>query len=108
MLWQVSYAALQLCGLSKPSLSSHPNVGVFAGAAVAEFSSLPPRITASGALQLPGPYTATGAAGSIISNRISYVLGLEGPSMSIDTACSSLVFHYQDHPDWAVRVSAVT
>ena len=89
MLWQVSYAALQLCGLSKPSLSSHPNVGVFAGAAVAEFSSLPPRITASGALQLPGPYTATGAAGSIISNRISYVLGLEGPSMSIDTACSS-------------------
>ena len=35
------------------------------------------------------PYSATGSAISIASNRISYVLGLHGPSLTIDTACSS-------------------
>ncbi|MFT7032454.1 MAG: acyl transferase domain-containing protein/acyl carrier protein/short-subunit dehydrogenase [Cyclobacteriaceae bacterium] len=36
-----------------------------------------------------GKYTATGNHHSIISNRVSYLLGLRGPSMTIDTACSS-------------------
>ena len=36
-----------------------------------------------------GAYTATGRAGSIASNRLSFIFGLKGPSMSIDTACSS-------------------
>ena len=35
------------------------------------------------------PYSATGASASIASNRISFVLGLQGPSLTIDTACSS-------------------
>ncbi|KAF3491688.1 Polyketide synthase-nonribosomal peptide synthetase [Arthroderma uncinatum] len=34
-------------------------------------------------------YAATGTANSIISNRISYVFDLKGPSATIDTACSS-------------------
>ncbi|MBW4084438.1 SDR family NAD(P)-dependent oxidoreductase [Paenibacillus sp. S150] len=34
-------------------------------------------------------YSFTGSAHSIASGRLSYMLGLEGPSMSIDTACSS-------------------
>ena len=37
----------------------------------------------------PGAYTATGRSAAIASNRLSYVHGLEGPSMSVDTACSS-------------------
>ena len=35
------------------------------------------------------PYSMTGTNLSIISNRISYIFDLHGPSMTIDTACSS-------------------
>ncbi|WP_437283004.1 SDR family NAD(P)-dependent oxidoreductase [Sorangium sp. So ce375] len=34
-------------------------------------------------------YTATGNQRSIVANRISYFLGARGPSMAIDSACSS-------------------
>ncbi|XP_046556232.1 hybrid PKS-NRPS synthetase pytA-like [Haliotis rubra] len=36
-------------------------------------------------------HTVTGQASSIISNRVSYVYNLTGPSMTIDTACSSSI-----------------
>src|SRR5262249_1946705 len=31
----------------------------------------------------------TGGAGALLSNRLSYLLGLLGPSLTLDTACSS-------------------
>lgn len=34
-------------------------------------------------------YSATGAAPSIVSNRVSHVYDLHGPSITVDTACSS-------------------
>ena len=34
-------------------------------------------------------YVATGTAPSIAAGRISYMFGLQGPSMAVDTACSS-------------------
>jgi polyketide synthase PksM len=37
-------------------------------------------------------YTVLGNHSSILSNRISYILGLNGASMSLDTACSSSLF----------------
>src|ERR1700720_1330916 len=36
-----------------------------------------------------GPYTPTGSAHSVAANRISYCLNLRGPSIAMDTACSS-------------------
>ncbi|MFC5664581.1 acyltransferase domain-containing protein [Kitasatospora misakiensis] len=34
------------------------------------------------------PHTATGMHDGIIANRVSYILGLQGPSMAIDAACA--------------------
>lgn len=34
-------------------------------------------------------YFSTGSSRAIISNRVSYFFGWHGPSMTIDTACSS-------------------
>ncbi|MFI2607812.1 acyltransferase domain-containing protein [Kitasatospora sp. NPDC018619] len=34
------------------------------------------------------PHTATGMHDGIIANRVSYALGLQGPSMAIDAACA--------------------
>ena len=44
---------------------------------------------ASGDAESIDPYFASGTAHSIASGRISYLLGLQGPSVSVDTACSS-------------------
>ena len=34
-------------------------------------------------------YQATGTAMSFLANRISYIYDLKGPSVAVDTACSS-------------------
>ncbi|MBY8849185.1 polyketide synthase, partial [Saccharothrix sp. MB29] len=36
-----------------------------------------------------GDFALTGASGSVLSGRISYAFGFEGPAVTIDTACSS-------------------
>lgn len=40
----------------------------------------------------PQPYSMTGQGVTILSNRVSYVYNLTGPSLTLDTACSSSIY----------------
>ncbi|MCP2294977.1 Ketoacyl-synthetase C-terminal extension [Nocardia amikacinitolerans] len=46
-------------------------------------------VTVLGGGEQDAPYAVTGAALSIIANRLSYALDLHGPSLVVDSACSS-------------------
>jgi acyl transferase domain-containing protein/thioesterase domain-containing protein/acyl carrier protein len=60
--------------------------GVFVGISTTDYAGL---LTKSDSAAVPDIYSATGSAFSIAANRISYFLDLHGPSLAIDTACSS-------------------
>ncbi|AKT41314.1 type I polyketide synthase [Chondromyces crocatus] len=83
VLLEVAWAALEDAGVA-PNRIAGTAAGVFMGVSSTDYSSLlfadPDRIS---------PYAASGAAGCIVSNRLSYLLDLRGPSVTIDTACSS-------------------
>ncbi|MEK7866016.1 MAG: SDR family NAD(P)-dependent oxidoreductase [Planctomycetota bacterium] len=82
-LLEVAWEALEDSG-SPPSTLRGSGVGVFVGIASNDFVGLQaPYHETSDA------YTNSGLALSIASNRISYLLDLQGPSLSVDTACSS-------------------
>jgi epothilone polyketide synthase D len=59
-------------------------VGVFVGLCNNEWKA-----TSDASDAVLGPYDTTGSAQSAAANRISFLLGLEGPSLVVDTACSS-------------------
>ena len=59
--------------------------GVFLGAIAGDYETLS---RSSGPAAI-GRHTATGLHRSIIANRVSYVLGLTGPSLTVDTGQSS-------------------
>ena len=62
------------------------NTGVFVGISTTEFSGLQ---YGSEGSNVSDVYSATGNAFSIAANRLSYCFDLRGPSMAMDTACSS-------------------
>ncbi len=68
----------------KASDVSGTKMGLFVGVATSDYGDL---------LQMLGvaveAYSSTGITHSILTNRISYLLNLHGPSEPVDTACSS-------------------
>ncbi|CAM9593565.1 unnamed protein product, partial [Chrysoparadoxa australica] len=82
LLLEVGFEALVGAGHSKVELSGQ-SIGVFVGVCTNDWAHI------RGLDRSVGSYTVTGGSTSLISNRVSYVLGLTGPCMSIDTACSS-------------------
>nr|CAD19085.1 StiA protein [Stigmatella aurantiaca Sg a15] len=80
---ELSWEALESAGVAVDSLMDS-RTGVFMGAMWSDYAKL-----TRGALGLIGPHTATGQDSSIIAARVSYFLGLRGPSLTVNTACSS-------------------
>jgi len=68
----------------RPSALAGSRTGVFVGVSTADYIELYDK----DALGIEAQ-TATGMANSLTANRVSYLLGLHGPSEPIDTACSS-------------------
>jgi acyl transferase domain-containing protein len=84
LLLEVSWEALEQAGVA-PSRLMGSHTGVFVGISLSEYlhSAL---FADAAAIDL---YTATGNALSVAAGRIAYYLGLQGPAIAIDTACSS-------------------
>ena len=62
------------------------DIGVFAGISHTDYQGIQGGSTDRSGIS---PHSATGHAHSIAANRISYCLNLTGPSIAMDTACSS-------------------
>jgi len=78
---QTSYNALADAGYAPSALT---DVGIFAGVQFNDYQTL---LQSQG--QNAHPYAATGNAHAMLANRVSYLLNFNGPSQTIDTACSS-------------------
>jgi len=85
LLLEVAWEALESAG-QPPDRLERSATGVYVGICANDYNSL--QLT-SGDANIVNPHYASGIAHSVASGRISYVLGLQGPSLSIDTACSS-------------------
>ncbi len=83
LLLQTSWRALEDAGIDPRSLAG-TSTGVFVGMMSSEWTSLQmfdyPEVTA---------FRGAGSGYFMAANRISYHLNLTGPSMAIDSACSS-------------------
>lgn len=85
LLLEVTWEALEQ-GAIAPHRLAGSRTGVFIGMTTSDYAQV--QLDAAGVEGLDA-YRASGIAHSVASGRISYVLGLEGPSLTIDTACSS-------------------
>ncbi|HEY8815507.1 MAG TPA: beta-ketoacyl synthase N-terminal-like domain-containing protein, partial [Candidatus Dormibacteraeota bacterium] len=84
LVLELGWEALEDAGVVPSSISGQ-QAGVFLGAIASDYSHLSDRLGAG----LIGRHTVTGLNRSIIANRVSYALGLTGPSMTVDAAQSS-------------------
>nr|WP_322725733.1 SDR family NAD(P)-dependent oxidoreductase [Streptomyces spongiae] len=93
LLLETAWEALERAGIDPTGLRATPT-GVFVGTNGQDYATVLRRGTAD----VQG-YAATGNTASVLSGRLSYVLGLEGPAVTVDTACSASLVALH----WAVR-----
>ncbi|WP_426752693.1 SDR family NAD(P)-dependent oxidoreductase [Myxococcus sp. Y35] len=80
---EVSWEALENAGIPPRQLAGS-RTGVFAGVHAKDYA-----FVTGGGLEKVSAHYSTGVDASYVAGRLSYLLGLEGPSMAVDTACSS-------------------
>lgn len=84
LLLELTWEALEDAGIVASTLESSAT-SVFVGTAREDYTSLVHRQGSSAITQ----HTVTGTHRGIIANRVSYALGLNGPSLTVDTSQSS-------------------
>ena len=85
LMLEVAWHALEDAGIGPGSLSGSMT-GVFVGVSHSDYERIIYR-------EIPGiqSYDGTGAYHALTANRVSFSLNLKGPSMVVDTACSSFL-----------------
>ena len=85
LLLEVAWEALENAGAAQSGLMGS-RTGVFVGLGTDDYLLRQIQRNDPAAIDA---YLGTGTSHSVASGRLSYVFGLQGPSVSIDTACSS-------------------
>ncbi|KAL3483263.1 hypothetical protein BJX62DRAFT_249632 [Aspergillus germanicus] len=79
---QVAYEAVEGAGYMSPGSCLRKDIGCYVGIATSDYE-------ANVACHRASAFSFTGTARSFVSGRISHYFGWTGPSVAIDTACSS-------------------
>ena len=91
LLLETSWHALEDAAIA-PEFLKGSRSGVFAGISTCDYRDL----VVARWKAADGPYAATGNSYSAAIGRVAFALGLEGPALAVDTACSaSLVAIHQ-------------
>src|SRR3984893_14275162 len=85
LLLETTWEASEDAGLVL-DLEKGTDIGVFVGISHSDYQGIQHTVTDRAGISA---HTSTGTAHSIAANRISYCLNLRGPSIAMDTACSS-------------------
>lgn len=83
---ECAWEAMEDAGIDPFSLEGS-STGVFVGATGNDYAQV--QIASERAIHLLDSHYTSGVAHSMISGRLSYLWGLQGPSLTVDTACSS-------------------
>ncbi|MFD8627644.1 beta-ketoacyl synthase N-terminal-like domain-containing protein, partial [Streptomyces hygroscopicus] len=83
LLLETAWETFENAGIDPSSLHG-TDVGVFSGVMYHDYGT-----DAGAAAEGLEGHLGVGSAGSVVSGRVAYTLGLTGPAVTVDTACSS-------------------